>query len=457
MRGFVPTPDHLVDRMVARLFDGRRPRPDSLVLDPGCGTGSFIQGIARWCHAEREPLPRILGIELDPGRAAEARRNVMRLGSVTIANEDFLTRRGARFDYVIGNPPYVPITALSESERHEYRRRYSAAIGRFDLYLLFFEEALKLLKPGGRLVFVTPEKFLYVRTAAPLRRAMANLCVEEIQLIDESTFEGLTTYPAITSVLNAPSSGDTRFVLRDGSAKQARLPMDGSSWLPAINGITSARLGYTLSDICVRISCGVATGADSVFVTRASDLSKKLQRFAFPTIAGRDIAFHRSLTVSHSMLIPYARNGKLLQEERLGELGVYLGDPARRQKLLQRTCVARKPWYAFHETPPLADILRPKILCKDITARPFFVIEGTGQLVPRHSVYYIVPREPSQMQRLCDYLNADDVHEWLNAHCQRAANGFLRLQSHILKQVPVPSEFVAAEQLSWHSAGLATA
>jgi SAM-dependent methyltransferase len=457
VRGFVPTPDHLVDAMVAKLFDGRPPRPDSVLLDPGCGTGAFIHGVARWCQRRANPLPKILGVESDPVHAAEAKRSLRHLHSVTIANEDFLAHRSGRFDFVIGNPPYVPITALSAPERREYRKRYSAAVGRFDLYLLFFEEALRLLNPGGRLVFVTPEKFLYVRTAAPLRKTLAKLSVEEIQLIDEGTFGELITYPTVTSLVNTPVGGQTRVSLRDGSIRHVHLATDGSSWLPAMNGSAAARPGPTLADVCVRISCGVATGADSVFVTKAAELNPKLKRFAYPTIAGRELSSGEGLMASHSILVPYSRSGTLLREGQLGELGAYLSQPERRRRLLQRTCVARKPWYAFHENPPLADMLRPKILCKDITARPFFVIERTGEVLPRHSVYYLVPREPSAIDELCDYLNSGEVCRWLAAHCQRAASGFLRLQSHVLKRIPVPPDFAAAPQLAWYGTGVASA
>ena len=42
------------------------------------------------------------------------------------------------------------------------------------------------------------------------------------------------------------------------------------------------------------------------------------------------------------------------------------------------------------------------------------------------------------LPELCEYLNSPEVAKWLMAHCQRAANGFLRLQSHVLKALPLP-------------------
>ncbi len=448
MKGFVPTPPHLVDAMVGKLFRDRRPQPEESLLDPGCGTGAFLQGVVRWCDTRSLPLPRMVGIESNPDHLREARGQLGHLDRITLLNEDFLKPRQDAFDYIIGNPPYVPITGLSVEERTMYRRRYATATGRFDLYLLFFDQALKLLKPNGRMVFVTPEKFLYVQTAEPLRRQLASIGVEEIELIEESVFGELITYPTITTVSGVLRTGETEIRLRDGTVRRVRLGPAGSSWLPLLNGAARASSGPVLADAFLRISCGVATGADNVFVVRDSELPQPLRRYAHPTLSGREIVPGKEIRPTRWMLVPYTREGALLAEGELGALGDYLRHPVRYARLLQRTCVARKPWYAFHENPPLDEILRPKILCKDIGARPWFVVEERGDIVPRHSVYYLMPREPAKIHDLCAYLNSDVVLEWFTAHCQRAANGFVRLQSHVLKQAPLPDRFLRARQLA---------
>ena len=445
MKGFVPTPNKIVDLMVSRLFREKPPSPASLVLDPGCGTGTFIEGILRWCEKRNLSVPRIIGIESHPDRAREARAKFVARKRVEIREEDFLAKSGdERFDFIVGNPPYVPITGLSEREKSSYRRTFSTAQGRFDLYILFFEQAVSKLKPNGRLTFITPEKFLYVETAAALRRLLARVQVEQIQLLNEDTFGDLVTYPTITTVRNVASAAPTQVGLRSGDTVSFVLPRDGRSWLPHINRVaTSNRNLPTLESICDRISCGVATGADSVFVRKTAAIAPDLASYAFPTIAGRDLREENPRLISdRSMLIPYRADGTLMEERELGALRRYLLRPAAREKLLSRTCVERKPWYAFHETPPLADLLRPKILCKDITERPRFWIDESGRLVPRHSVYYIVPRDPKQLLDLCAYLNSDIAFRWLASHCQHAANGYLRLQSRILKELPIPDRFV---------------
>ena len=348
------------------------------------------------------------------------------------------------YNYIVGNPPYVPITGLSEDEKVRYRARYATARGRFDLYLLFFEEALRRLAPEGRLVFITPEKYLYVDSAGPLREMLAHRWVEEIRLVREDMFGELVTYPTITVVDHA-SPGETRIVQRDGTTVTVKLPYGRDSWLPLLEGVVSESATVTLADLCVRLSCGVATGADSVFVQPAADLDPALRPFAYPTIAGRELTpATTDFGPRFVMLIPYGADDRLMPLEELGALRNYLLRHDVRRQLLARTCVKRKPWYAFHETPMLTEILRPKILCKDIGETPHFWLDRRGEIVPRHSVYYIVPREPSAIDMIAGYLQSPSAHDWLRRNCQRAAKGFLRLQSRVLQRLPIPDDLARA-------------
>lgn len=202
--------------------------------------------------------------------------------------------------------------------------------------------------------------------------------------------------------------------------------------------------GPTLDDLCVRISCGVATGADDLFVFPAAEVAPGLRRFAHPTVSGRQLTPGDKVPRSpDAMLIPYDRDGRLLPFAQLGELRRYLSTAAVKSRLEERVCARRKPWYSFHDSVPFDEMLRPKILCKDITAEPHFWIDRTGEIVPRHSVYYIVPRDPSRIDEVAAYLNGPAARAWLFAHCQRAANDFLRLQSAVLKQLPMPASLTS--------------
>jgi len=429
--------------MANSLFSGAALHEGSIVLDPGSGRGAFVEGVLRWFSTRGRKSPTIHAVESNPALAGPLRRRYASQPSVQVIHRDFLRMQPREYDFVIGNPPYVPITRLTEHERRSHRKVFTTARGRFDLYTLFFEQGLRFLRPGGRLTFVTPEKFVYVQSAGEFRRFMGQFHVEEIQFLDEGTFGPLVTYPAITTIEKMRGDSLTRVVLRDGTDARVRLPKDGKSWLPAITGYTPAPSGAVLIDLCVRVSCGVATGADDVFVMDAERIAPELRPYTYRTLAGRELTPKVQTPAGKKvMLVPYDRVGQLIPFHDLGALATYLSRPKVRARLEKRACAARKPWYAFHETPPLAELLKPKVVCKDITEEPRFWIDRSGTLVPRHSVYYIVPKPGIDIQLLSEYLNSETARAWLRAHCQRAANGFLRLQSTTLKEMPVPLSVV---------------
>lgn len=80
------------------------------------------------------------------------------------------------FDVIVGNPPYIRIQNMigySPEEAGFYQRPASpyttARQDNFDKYALFFERALALLRPSGRLGFITPHKFMTIPAGRALR------------------------------------------------------------------------------------------------------------------------------------------------------------------------------------------------------------------------------------------------------------------------------------------------
>jgi methylase of polypeptide subunit release factors len=66
---------------------------------------------------------------------------------------------GGGFDVVVGNPPYVGFQGFNE-DKNFLRDHYKSCSGRFDVYLPFIENGMKLLKTGGILGFICPSNFM---------------------------------------------------------------------------------------------------------------------------------------------------------------------------------------------------------------------------------------------------------------------------------------------------------
>ncbi|MCP9927838.1 Eco57I restriction-modification methylase domain-containing protein [Cyanobium sp. CH-040] len=442
MRGFVPTQSTTVDLMVELLFREKWPDETDRILDPGCGPGAFIDGILRWCEANNVKTPQITGVELDVERAEKARKKFAAIPQIEIITSDFLLDKvKGPFEYVIGNPPYVSILSLTEAEKRQFRNHYKCAVGRFDLYMLFIERAISLCKKDSTLVFITPEKFTYVQAGSEVRKLLASHAITDIILLQENEFPGRTTYPTISRVRISATTDNTVIRSRDGARFTTVLPNTGESWRHLLSSRKLSEVTGTLRlvDFCHRISCGIATGADAVFVKELNELPENLAQHAWPTISGRQLQPTTSTVKTSSViLIPYTIESRLQSLEDIGELGTYLSRSDIKSRLAMRSCTQRKPWHAFHDAPQMSDLLRPKILCKDICDDPVFWIDQEGLVVPRHSVYYIVPSNPRHLYLLAEFLNSDPAKSWLSSNAQRAANGFLRIQSSVLKRLPIP-------------------
>ena len=76
------------------------------------------------------------------------------------------------FDAVIGNPPYLKIEHVEQSDRDYYFSSYATCSRRFDVYGLFLEKAVALLRDQGEFGMIIPSTMLNNLTFAPLRKML---------------------------------------------------------------------------------------------------------------------------------------------------------------------------------------------------------------------------------------------------------------------------------------------
>jgi hypothetical protein len=77
------------------------------------------------------------------------------------------------FNAVIGNPPYVRQELLGDEVKRALKANFAAFDGMADLYIYFYEQGLRLLRPGGRMSYVVTNKWLKAGYAEALRELFA--------------------------------------------------------------------------------------------------------------------------------------------------------------------------------------------------------------------------------------------------------------------------------------------
>jgi len=104
------------------------------------------------------------------------------------------------FDCVIGNPPYVMLQNIEIRRIFDYAlKKFASAKYKIDTYQLFIEQAVKLLKNGGMLGFITPNTFLKNIHAEPLRKFILDQCaIKEFLLFNYSVFHAASVDTCIS-------------------------------------------------------------------------------------------------------------------------------------------------------------------------------------------------------------------------------------------------------------------
>jgi hypothetical protein len=119
------------------------------------------------------------------------------------------------FDALVGNPPYVRQEKLA-SIKPALAANYRTYAGMADLYLYFFEQGLRLVKPGGRVGYVVTNKWLKAGYAEELRAMLIDPERAEAEIVIDfgharAFFPDADVFPNVT-VFRKP---DTRSATED--------------------------------------------------------------------------------------------------------------------------------------------------------------------------------------------------------------------------------------------------
>ena len=120
------------------------------VLEPSCGSCEFIH----YLDKNYKGLD-ITGIELNK-TIYDSIKGLTFKNNVNLIHQDYLTyNEGAKFDLIIGNPPYFVM------KKKDINTKYHKYIsGRPNIFLLFIIQSLNMLKTNGILAFILPKSFL---------------------------------------------------------------------------------------------------------------------------------------------------------------------------------------------------------------------------------------------------------------------------------------------------------
>ena len=100
------------------------------------------------------------------------------------------------FDVVIGNPPYISLQKLKQAQSIFEKLEYQTYSKSGDIYCLFYEKGVEILKTHGLLTYITSNSWMKTQYGEPLRKfilSKANpkilINIEDTQIFEEATVE----------------------------------------------------------------------------------------------------------------------------------------------------------------------------------------------------------------------------------------------------------------------------
>lgn len=380
---------------------------------------------------------------------------------------DFLLENlEGRFDFVVGNPPYVRQELIPAPLLAEYRSRYQTLYDRADLYVPFIERSLLALAEGGSVGFICGDRWMKNRYGGPLRKLIADCFHLKIyvDMVDTPAFHSeVVAYPAIT-VISREKPGATRIAHRPSVdhvalaalAKEllanqlpkggglvremVRVPNQAEPWLLESEDqmalIRRLERGFpALEETGCKVGIGVATGADKAFIGEFDALDVEPDR-KLPLVTTDDIQSGEVQWRGQGVINPFAGNGALVDLRDYPRLCSYLN--ARRDVIASRHCARKSPanWYRTIDriTPALA--ATPKLLIPDIKGESHIVFER-GEFYPHHNLYYVTATE-WDLRALQAVLLSGIARLFVATYSTKMRGGYLRFQAQYLRRIRIP-------------------
>lgn len=366
-------------------------------------------------------------------------------------------RDNGGFDIVIGNPPYIGFHNVPDKDY--YKENYYSANGKYDFYVLFIEQGLRLLAQKGLISFICPSYFYKRNYGKNTRKLLLdNTNIRYIaDFADYQIFDSALTYTCIfgaqkgkeideeVKILGEGLSEDKAYYVKQVDLQEPSWNLDKAEDNSILNKIldrSSAKFG----DITVSISQGIVTGFNDIYLVSESTINEyDLERnYLEPAYKGRDIRNGSLIETGTYVFYPYnIVDGKTVaikeSEFEATAPNMYNYLLKKKDELLSRDYFNKssKQWFELWNCRKKEHFFNKKYVFAEINMfndfvlveKCFYTDSACGaELKPAYAKYY---------KYLLLYLNSDVVTYIYKKVSVPKANGYSIYKNAFLKELPI--------------------
>ena len=394
------------------------------------------------------------------------------------------------FDIVIGNPPYLRIQGLRDVNptfADELVKRYRSATGSFDLYSIFLEKALSIIKEVGVVNYIMPVKWTNAAFGAGLRQIITEynsaykiISFGSYQVFDASTYTGLQWYKRNSNTLlyfelnkDLRSNSELRIYLNSLTSNVAsHIPcnkLTKDSWVLTVGKTTEIlnKLNQhprRISDIFDKIFQGLATSKDDVyflydckiegeyvvgFSRQINSLVKIERDFTKPLLKGEDVHRYDFIKTNRVVIFPYKLsndNAELYDEREIANKFPFAYSYLKQCETILRDREKGRLkndsfWYRYIYPKNLVLFNKEKLVAPEISQGGNYAYDEKGEFYSTTTIYGYIkkPVVKESYKCLMGILNSQLFWWYLVNTGTVLANGYFRYMPHYIKPFPLPS------------------
>ena len=435
------TPDKQVKRMLDlasytnNLF-GKK------FLENSCGNGQILaQAVKRYiddCKKKQYSKMKIkrgleqdfTAYEVDKKRIEEC---IIKLDAVlaeykienvswNIINQDYLKAKSeVRYDFIVGNPPYIAYPDLPKDVQKELNEKYeSCKKGKFDYCYAFIEKSYSELKKNGSLVYIIPSNIFKNTFADTLRSVIKEDIVSIDDFPSEKIFDKVLVSPAIICIVKGGLT--PKLVYRSsGCVKEICKCNLGAKWaFDTINCYSDKKIGDYF-----RVSSAVATLLNEAFILKNGTIrdefyiinKHKIEMSLVRKAASPKNKKHNKL-IEH-IIFPYyydhCGNLSHFSDEQMQERFPCALEYLKKykDKLDERDSDKGAKWFEYGRSQALRSINQKKILISSVISsctEPYMLEVDE---VP-YSGLYIVPIADLKLEQIFNVLKSPEFKAYIN-------------------------------------------
>lgn len=390
------------------------------------------------------------------------------VSSATFYDSEFMFGISEGFDIVVGNPPYIHLEDLNEEERTFYGNlNYETYASKGDMYTLFYELGVNLLKESGILSYISSNKWMktgygkklrnyFIKKTNPLFLIDLGEGVFDTASVDTNILILSKELPKKTIKSLKLMKDNIQVEMLDNSVEMDYKPNESWAILTPTEIVLKEKIagkGIPLKDWDITISYGIKTGLNDAFVItkdKRDELVRKDSKSAElirPLLRGKDILTYKNEFRDKYLIVAYNGSYKIL-EEKYPAIYQHLSEYENRLK--KRAQVKRKAngkvnsntdypgqhhWLELDNNPTLDKLevyTEKRIIWPDIAKYPRFSIANKNMFI--NDTCFMMVNAPLE---IIGFLNSK-ITQWYVPTVAADLGGSTRYKKQFVEQIPVP-------------------